>query len=78
MHPFEIIHERFFDLPLRFGSKAVDEFKQEIHQDIGQFPPTEETVGGQEGHPERHGMPPEFVGLFHRNPLAVGLEHGRG
>jgi len=23
-------------------------------------------------------MPPEFVGFFHRDPLAVGLKHGRG
>ena len=47
-------------------------------QDIRQFPPTEETVGGQEGYPERHGMPPEFVGFFHRDPLAVALEYGGG
>ena len=78
MHPFEVVHEGFFDLPLRLGPQAVDEFQQEIHQDIREFSPAEQTEGGQEGHPERHGMPAEFVGFFDRDPLAVRVEHGRG
>ena len=78
MHPFEVVHEGFFDLPFRLGPQAVDEFQQEIHQDIREFSPAEQTEGREEGHPERHGMPAEFIGFFDRDPLAIRLEDGRG
>jgi hypothetical protein len=78
MHPFEVIHKGFFHLPLGLRPQTVDEIKQEIHQDIREFPTTEQTESGQESHPERYGMPAEFIGFFDRDPLAVCPEDGRG
>jgi hypothetical protein len=78
MHPFEVVHEGFFNHPLGLGPQTVDELKQEIHQDIREFPTAEQTESGQEGHPERHGMPAEFIGFFDCDPLAVCLEYGWG
>jgi hypothetical protein len=56
----------------------VDEFPQEIDQAIRQCSTTEPAVGGEEGHPEWHTMPAEFIGFFDRDPLAVCLQDGRG
>jgi hypothetical protein len=39
LHALEVFDESFFDLPFRFGAKAVDEFQQQIHQDIRKFSP---------------------------------------
>jgi hypothetical protein len=62
MHALEVIDEGFFDLPFRFGAQAVHEFQEQIHQDIREFSPAEQTEGREEGHPERHGMPAELMG----------------
>jgi hypothetical protein len=35
MHALEVLDEGFFDLPLRFGSQAVDECQQHIHPTDG-------------------------------------------
>jgi hypothetical protein len=78
MHALEVFDEGCFNLPFRFGAKAVDEFQQQIHQDIREFSPAEQTEGRQEGHSERHGMPAELMGFFDRNPLAIRVEHARG
>ena len=56
----------------------MDEFPQEIDQAIRQCSTTEPAVGGEEGHPEWHTMPAEFIGFFDRDPLAVCLQDGRG
>jgi hypothetical protein len=78
MHALEVVDESFFNLPFRLGSQTVDEFEQQIHQDIREFAPAEQTEGREEGHPKRHGMPAEFMGLFDGNPLAIRVEHARG
>jgi hypothetical protein len=78
MHALEVVDEGFFNLPFRFGAQAVDEFQQQIHQDVCEFPPTEQTEGCEEGEPERHGMPTEFIGFFNRHPLAIRVKHARG
>ena len=56
----------------------MDEFPQEIDQAIRQCSTTEPAVGGEEGHPEWHTMPAEFIGFFDRDPLAVRLQYGWG
>jgi hypothetical protein len=78
MHVLEVFDEGFFTLPFRFGAQAVDEFQQQIHQDIREFSPAEQTEGRQEGHSERHGRPAELMGFFDRNPLAIRVEHAGG
>jgi hypothetical protein len=42
----------------------VDEFEEQIHQDVCEFAPAEQTEGREEGEPERHGMPAELKGFF--------------
>jgi hypothetical protein len=39
MHALEVVDESFFNLSFRFGAKAVDEFQQQIHQDVREFSP---------------------------------------
>jgi hypothetical protein len=75
MHALEVFDESFFDLSFRFGAQAVDEFQQQIHQDIREFSPAEQAESREEGHPERHSMPAELMGFFDRNPLAIRVEH---